>query len=86
MITSAEEMTRLEKSFLVYRFGQYTEESLFEADDDTLNEVSQEMINNFLESDLLTEIMESESMDLEDDLNLGEILNNWAHQNGELIE
>jgi len=44
------------------------------------------MINNFLESDLLTEIMESESMDLEDDLNLGEILNNWAHQNGELIE
>ena len=86
MITSAEEMTRLEKIFLLDRFGQYTEESLFEADDDTLNEVSQEMINNFLESDLLTEIMESESMNLEDDLNLGEILNNWAHQNGELIE
>lgn len=86
MIMSAENMTRIEKIFLLNKFGQYTEESLFEADDEELNNVSQQLIDNFLDSDLLLAIEESETIDLEGDIDLGEILNTWAHQNGELIE
>ena len=64
MITSAEGMARIEKMFLLEKFGKYAEEGLFEADDETLNEMSQEMINNFLGSGLPEAIAESEIMTL----------------------
>ena len=77
MMIGSSEMSTSDKVKLLISYYGYTDDDLSDMDDEYLDNLVQEKIDEFDDSDLKAEIEQSGLMEIDDDMTLLDILSEW---------